>query len=126
MGLPVGSTLCEIIMDLFENTSYKSNPNLMSNISYWYKYKDILCFWHGLVDILNLLFTTMNFPPLSTPFKYDGKVINFIDVNVSIVNNCHKFAIFRKDTSKDITIHGSSFCHLSHKDAAFYGYVHRS
>ena len=87
---------------------------------------DNLYLWLESADNLNLLFATLNnkFPIIKFTIKGGGEAINFLDVNVSIVNNCHEFAIFRKNTYMGITIHGSSFCHPSHKDATFHGYIY--
>jgi hypothetical protein len=49
-----------------------------------------------------------------------------LELNISARGGqLHAFGIYRKDTSTDITIHGSSFCPMTHKLAAFNSLVHR-
>ena len=86
---------------------------------------DILCLWNGPAHTSNLLLTTKNnmFPNIKFIVEYGGKAINFLDVNKSIANNLHEFAILRKDTSTDIIIDGTSFCHPSHKDVSLHRLV---
>jgi len=54
-----------------------------------------------------------------------GANINFLDLKISITSGHHQFGIFRKPTHTDITIHGSSFSHPSHKYPAYHSMINR-
>jgi hypothetical protein len=54
-----------------------------------------------------------------------GNNINFLDLNISIIDNKLSFNIFRKPTFSDNIIHATSQHHSSHKFSVFHSLLHR-
>jgi len=54
-----------------------------------------------------------------------GEKINFLDLTISLDGGGYTYGIYRKPTTTDITVHGSSFCPLPHKLAAYHYYINR-
>ena len=66
--------------------------------------------------------------PLSIKFTVEigGAKINFLDLTISISdNNECTYDIYRKPTTTDITVHGSSFCPLPHKLVTYHYFMNR-
>ncbi len=73
-------------------------------------------------DYLNNLHSTIQF---TTELQNEDKLINFLDLNISISGNNHTFNIFRKSTYTDTVIHNSSQHPIQHKHAAFHSMKHK-
>jgi len=128
IGSPLGSLIAEVFMSKFESDLFSSGHALLSHIGYWFRYvDDILCLWTGPPDLLNgfLLFLNLMYASIKFTLEVGGSSINFLDLTVSARDGVHDFAIYRKDTSTDVLVHGSSFCPIAHRMAAFNSLVHR-
>ena len=101
---------------------------LLGHIYYWHRYvDDVLCTWTGPRDLLLEFLKYLNnqYPSIKFTLEVGGSSINFLDLTISNRDGVHEFAIYRKDTSTDITVHGRSFCPVAHKFAAFNSFIHR-
>lgn len=128
IGSPLGSLISEIFMKRYEEELFSSNHHLLQHVVYWYRYvDDVLCLWNGTIPDLQDFITFLNnlYPTIKFTLEIGGGEISFLDLRVSIEQNTHTFGIFRKETSTDLTIHGSSYCPPSHKFAAFNCMIHR-
>jgi len=121
--------LGEIFMRRLEEELFTSNPQLKACMSYWFRYmEDIFCLWTGIAESLQAFLDVLNdlYPSIRFTVEFGGKKINFLDITISIVDNCHTFEVFRKPTSTDILLNASSLCPTSHKLAALHSLIHRS
>jgi len=101
---------------------------LTQYVGYWHRYvDDVLCLWTGPVDLLNDFLNFLNslYPSIKFTLEVGGKIINFLDLSITINTGKHEFSIFRKPTYTDITIDGSSYAPPPHKHAAFHSMIHR-
>ena len=83
----------------------------------WCRYvNDVLCIWTGAQNDLSQILHFMNNLHPSNNFKVEigGSKINFLDLTISLLPNKFEFEIYRKTTTTDILIHGSSFCPFPH------------
>ena len=91
-------------------------------VGVWRRYvDDILCVWHGPGELIEQFLSLLNsfFPSIKFTVEIGGAQIKFLDLTISISNNNeYTYDIYRKPTTTDITVHGSSFCPLPHKLAA--------
>ena len=128
MGSPLSSLIPEVFMDSLESKIFASNDISVRWVSYWHRYvDDILCLWSGDHLQLDEFLLSINalYPSIKFTVQVGGNNINFLDLHISIESGRHEFSIYRKPTSTDITIHGTSFCPLSHKHAAYHSLIHR-
>ena len=105
-GSPLGSTLIEVFMSRLETNRFTSYPVLAARIVCWYRYMDdVLCLWKGTADALERA-TSNPQQHVSKYFKFTvefgGKMINFLPLTVSVVDNRHKFGMYRNETCTDI------------------------
>lgn len=128
MGSPLSSTLSEVFMEKLEEDIFNLNPELTDNITYWYRYvDDVICLWNGNTDKLTTFLNTINslYPTIKFTIEFGGKMINFLDLSISIVDNQHTFGVYRKPTSTNILLNNNSFRPISHKLAALLSFIHR-
>ena len=128
IGSPLGSLIGEVFMNALENQMFSSRHPLLTHITYWHRYvDDVLCLWEGPLPLADsfLEFVNSLFPSITFTMEVGGMGINFLDLTIQIINGAHTFRIYRKSSSSDSTINGSSFCPWPQKLAAFNSYVHR-
>ena len=88
---------------------------------------DILCAWSGPQELLGefLVYLNSQYPSIKFTLEVGNSSINFLDLAISIEDGSHVFGIYGKNTSTDTLVHGSSFCPIAHKFAAFNSLIHR-
>ncbi|KAI5715061.1 hypothetical protein M8J77_009976 [Diaphorina citri] len=128
MGSPLSPLLSEFYMIEFEKEIFKLPPYLVNRIVYLYRYvDDVIILWSGTQRVLGQLMTSINqiWDNLSLDLEYGGDSINFLDLTISLVDQRHKFKIYRKDSFSDVIIPADSYhCH-QHKMAVFRNYYNR-
>jgi hypothetical protein len=129
MGSPLSPLLAEIFLDHYENKLFNSGHNLLNNIIYWYRYvDDILILWNGTdrqLDIFKKVLNNMH-PKITFTVETDNnRCLNYLDLTISLMDNRHNFAIYRKPTYTDSVIPADSKHCFSQKMAAFYSLVNR-
>ena len=115
-------------MSKFERDLFSSGHEMLSHVFYWYRYvDDILCTWTGHQDLLSefLMYLNSQYPSIKFTLDIGGSTVNFLDLSISEKDGLIEFGNYRKDTTTDITVHGSSFCPMAHKVAAFNSFIHR-
>jgi hypothetical protein len=128
IGSPLGSLISEVFMSGFEIDLFSSGQSLLNHVFYWHRYvDDVLCAWTGPRDLLMefLAYLNKQYPSIKFTLEVGGTSINYLDLTISKRDGCHEFEIYRKDTSTDIVVYGSSFCPVAHKIAAFNSFIHR-
>ena len=128
IGSPLGSLISEVFMSKFESDLFSSGHHLLNNIVYWRRYvDDVLCTWTGHRDLCLefLAYLNKHYPSIKFTLEVGGTSINFLNLTVSERDGVYEFEVYRKDTSTDGLVHGSSFCSVAHKYAAFNSFVHR-
>ena len=128
IGSPLGSLISEVFMSKFESDLFSSGHPLLNNIFYRRRYvDDVLCTWTGPRELCLEFLTYLNklYPSVKFTVEVGGASIKFLDLTVSNKDGVHEFEVFRKDTSTDVLVHGSTFCSVAHKHAAFNSLVHR-
>ena len=127
--IPIGSPLSSLISEVFMDRLVGWDARLQNrHIGYCHHYVDnICCLWDGDGAQLDEFVASSDscYPSIKFTVEYGGDSINFLDIRISIKNGRHAFGIFRKSICTDITVHGSSFCLLNHKHAAFHAVIHR-
>jgi hypothetical protein len=104
--------ISEIFVNLLEREVFTSTCMLTQYVGYWHKYVDnVLCPWTGPVDQLKnfLGFPNSLHPSIKFTLDIGGKIINFLDLSITLNAGKHEFGIFRKPTYTDITTDGSSY-----------------
>ncbi|KAI5707074.1 hypothetical protein M8J75_014147 [Diaphorina citri] len=128
MGSPLSPLLSEFYMIEFEKEIFKLPPYLVNRIVYLYRYvDDVIILWSGTQRVLSQLMTSINqiWDNFSLDLEYGGDSINFLDLTISLVDQRHKFKIYRKDSFSDVIIPADSYhCH-QHKMAVFRNYYNR-
>jgi len=115
-------------MSKFERHLFSSGHETLSHVFYWYRYvDDIICTWTVHQDLLRefLMYLNIQYPSIKFTLDIGGSTINFLDLSISEKDGLIEFGMYRKGTTTDITVHGSSFCPLAHKGAAFNCLIHR-
>ena len=129
MGSPLSPLLAEIYMNSFEDSLFQSKNPLLNKIFYWFRYvDDILCCWTGTTRQLHSFLNFLNSRESSINFTLEvdtNKSINFLDLTITLQNNRHDFAIFRKPTHTDTIIPFDSTHPWSHKMAFFNCMINR-
>ena len=129
MGSPLSPLLAEIFMDNFEKTVFSSKNPLTKQIGYWFRYvDDVLCLWLGTDRQLNKFHTFINsvHPKIKFTLEIEtNQAINFLDLNISVINGKHQFKIYRKETFSDTLIPSISNHPWSQKMAAFHSMLFR-
>lgn len=128
IGSPLGSIISEVFMDKLETEIFQSDHPLLTHIAYWRRYvDDILCVWTGPIDKVKefLQFINKFYKSIEFTAEIGGPKINFLDLSISISTGKFTFGVYRKPTSTDTLIHGSSFCPFPHKLSAFHYFIHR-
>lgn len=125
MGSPLSPLMADIFMDNFESENVVKDPNIL----FYYRYvDDIIICWTGTLRQIDVFVNKLNSVHSKIKFKLEleeNKSLNFLDINITRVNNKLEFQIYRKPTQTDIAIPSSS-CHpIQHKLAAFRSYIHR-
>jgi len=129
MGSPLSGYLANIVMCKFESdyilTQFKNN------IKFWSRYvDDTLSIFRetdtvkldDFLEILNSKHTTIKF----TLEKEINSTINFLDISITKCNNKLDFGIYRKPTSNDRYIDGTSSHPYIYKYSAIVKLVHRA
>jgi hypothetical protein len=128
IGSPLGSLISEVFMSKFEHDLFSSGHELLSHVFYWHRYvDDVLCTWTGNQDLLSEFLNYLNaqHPSIKFTLEVGGSTVNFLDLTISEKDGLIEFGIYRKNTATDVTVHGSSFCPMAHKVAAFNSLIHR-
>jgi hypothetical protein len=129
MGSPLSPILADIFMDNLESQLFNSNLPILQNILYWYRYvDDIICCWTGSDRQLDCFLNLLNAQHQKISFTMEiesNKSLNFLDLNISIKNNRHHFAVFRKPCSTDNIIPADSCHSTSQKLSAFHSLLYR-
>jgi hypothetical protein len=128
MGSPLSPLLAEMFMDEFESNLFNSGHDLTKHVHYWHRYvDDVLCCWTGTTRQLEHFFTYINSRNNNIKFTMElgNKSINYLDLNIQLIEGKHVFDIYRKPTSTDVIIPADS-CHPpQHKTAAFHSLINR-
>jgi hypothetical protein len=129
-GLSMGSPLSPVLADFFMSylEAKISMLPLFKKIIFYHRYvDDILCLWSGTERQLSCFLSDLNKinPSIQFTMEVGGKTINFLDLNISILDHSLKFDVFRKPTFSDNIIHASSQHHISHKMSVFHSLIHR-
>jgi hypothetical protein len=129
-GLAMGSPLSPLMADFFMNHLEKTITKLplFKNLLFYFRYvDDILGLWVGTERQLDQFLTEINNINKSIKFtmEFGDKTINFLDININILNNKLDFDIYRKETYTDNLIHNTSKHHPSQKLSVFHSLLHR-
>jgi len=131
LSIPIGSPLecliVEVFMSGYEEELFHSGHPLLDHVFLWRRYvDDVFCIWTGPVNAIQDLVDFLNslYPSIEFTLEVGGSRINFLDLTITSLFSGFKFAIFRKNTTTDILIHGSLFCPFSHKYAAGHYFIH--
>lgn len=114
-------------MDRMESEIFNSNHPLLTHIILWRRYvDDVICIWNGTHKLIQQFLDFINslYPSIEFTLEIGGEKLNFLDLTITIEDDKYNFEIYQKPTATDTTIHGSSFCPLSHKLAAYYYFIH--
>ena len=98
-------------MKRFEEEMFEAIPELSSHVVYRHRYvDDILCLWDGPEGALQEFLSTMNllYPSIKFTLQIGENKINFLDLTISIGEGLHQYNIYRKPTSTDTVVHGTS------------------
>ena len=90
-----------------------SGHPFLNHISMWHRYvDDIFCIWAGPVDSIQSFLDFRNdlYPSENFFIEIGGENMNFPDITITTLPNKLVFEIYRKTTTTDTLIHGSSFC----------------
>lgn len=129
MGASISPFFSDFYMDVLEQKLFNDGLPYVNKVLGWYRYvDDIFCIWLGSLRQLNcFLNNTLN--KLDDKIKFTMEVgdasLNFLDINVNILNNSFKFNIYRKPTFTDIVIPNSSIHPLNIKTSAFHAMLNR-
>ena len=131
-GLPMDSPLAPLVADVFmdklETELFASNHTLTKYTQYWYRYvDDILCLWNGTTSQLHEFRSLLNslYPSIKFTLEIGGNQINFLDLEIPVLDGKHSFGIYRKPTTTDVLICGDSYHPFPHKNAAIHNMIHR-
>jgi hypothetical protein len=128
MGSPLSPLLAEMFLDGFESNLFNSGHDLTRHVHYWFRYvDDVLCCWTGTTRQLEHFFTFINSINNNIKFTMElgNKSINYLDLNIQLIEGKHVFDIYRKPTSTDVIIPADS-CHpVQQKTAAFHSLINR-
>ncbi|XP_045477945.1 uncharacterized protein LOC123683088 [Harmonia axyridis] len=131
MGSPSSNLFSEIFMTALEKKIFSpANVNLTDFVLYWKRYvDDIFCIWTGsnselesFLELINSFYSSIQF---TLEIEDNNKCLNFLDIQVKIINEHLEFNIYRKPTFSDILIHNSSSHPFKIKMSAFHTLVHR-
>ena len=100
IGSPLGSRIAEVFMSRRDTTS----SILRMEWSCW--------IYRQFLEFLNSFYPFFDFT-----VEIGGSKLNFIDLILTLRPNMFDFEIYRKATTTDILIYGSSFCPFLHKIA---------
>lgn len=128
IGSPLGSLVSEVFMARFETEIFHSNHHLLRHIAFWRRYvDDVFCIWTGPQSDLaeSLSFINGFYASIEFTMEIGGNSLNFLDLTITITEGRFDFGIYRKPTSTDLMIHGTSFCPLTHKIAGLNSMIHR-
>ncbi|XP_045474883.1 uncharacterized protein LOC123680811 [Harmonia axyridis] len=106
------------------------NNNLTVYVLYWKRYvDDVFCIWTGsdseLESFLKLINSFYDGVHFTLELENVDKSLNFLDIQIKIVNDHLDFDIYRKPTFSDVLIHNSSSHPYRIKMSAFHSLVHR-
>ena len=133
---PHGESALPLIADVFLNRFKEDIIELIyqwsNSVLRWFRYvDDILCVWGGSPSELAQFHTFLNeyHPNLEFTLEVGHARIKFLYLTINLVPEGEEltieFDIFHKPGYIGITIHGSSFHPLSHKNAAYFTMIHR-
>jgi hypothetical protein len=128
MGSPISSLLADVFMSGLEEEIFTSNQIYTQHIQYWYRYvDDILCLWTGSTEEIYEFLNFINnfYPSIKFTLKVGGPSINFLDLKISLHNHKHNFEVYRKPTSTDLILDGTSYHLTAQKHAAIMSMIHR-
>lgn len=101
MGSPLSPLLSDVYMDHFENNIF-NNSNFTHYFKYYYRYvDDVICLWSGDVNSLDSFMIYLNSVNNNIKFTYElqsENKLNFLDLQINIINNKPDFSIFRRTT----------------------------
>ncbi|KAJ8974243.1 hypothetical protein NQ317_006325 [Molorchus minor] len=130
-GLAMGSNLSPLLSEIFMHNLESSLPKFQwyNKILFWYRYvDDILVLFNGskqevesLLAFLNSLHSSIVF---TVEFEENNK-INFLDLEISKLDNKLDFSVYRKPTNTDLVIPFNSNHPFSQKFAAFHSFFNR-
>jgi hypothetical protein len=133
-GLPMGNPLSPILADIFmsflENKLLDDSFNSLINNIFCYKryVDDIFFIFKGTRRQLARVLDLFNSQHHNIKFTHEigeQQSINFLDINIKLVENNFEFKIYRKDTFTDNIIPADSHHPDSYKMAAFNSMIHR-
>ena len=127
MGSPLSPFLAEIFMNSLEESLSKS-PHF-KNIIFWRRYvDDVFGIYNGTSEELIDFKTHLNSLHPNIKFTLEietNNSINFLDLNISKLQNKLKFNIYRKNTTSNRLIPFDSSTPFSHKLSAFRSFFNR-
>lgn len=129
MGSSTSPLVADIFLNHVENKIFNSSALLLKYVFFYKRYvDDIFCIWTGTKRQLQMFLNFLNKIHKNIKFTLEIRIngsINFLDLNLTIINNKIEFNIFRKETYADIIIHNSSNHPFSQKILAFHYLINR-
>jgi hypothetical protein len=129
MGNPLSPILADIFMDKFETKLLALNNNLTTQIHFYQRYVDDIFFvFKGTARQLSQLLKLFNSQHRKIQFTSEvgeSNSLNFLDINIQMLDNKFIFQIYRKLTYTDNIIPADSHHPITHKMAAFNSMIHR-
>lgn len=130
MGGPLSSTIATLYLNFFEEKFIMNDVNpYYRHLHFYGRFVDdtisVTDLDDNQIDEL-LCYLNQCVPGLVFTCEIGGKMLNFLDVTIKIVNNRFEFSIFRKPMTTDIVIPNDSNHPRKHKHAAFHALVHRA
>lgn len=126
-GLAMGSCLASLLANIYinqlETSFFKTNMRIKEKIIYYKRYvDDTLILFDGTVDEIDHFANELNKLHPNIKFTVEHETdsgINFLDLTIRKYNGKHRFKIYRKPTTTDVTINNSS-CHPEQHKMAYY------
>ena len=129
MGSPLSPILAEVFLNNLEVEYISQNTLFRTHILEWRRYVDdvFVIFKGSIADIDRFVgFLNTIHPNISFTSEVEhNHTLPFLDLNISNLNNCLSFEIYRKPTHTDHTIPFSSTHPVQHKLAAFRSMLQR-
>ena len=105
-------------MSRLETEVFQSGHPLLPHVFLRRRYvDDIFCIWNGPVDSIDYFLEFLNslYPSIDFYVEIGNSKLNFLDLTLTLLPNQFDFEIYRKTTTTDILIHGTSFNPFPHK-----------